>query len=202
MARPKTTLLTRSRIARAALARVRATGGFTIPALAGGLGVHPSSLYHHVRGKAEIIRLAREELYAAIDLGPCRDSAAPWQTRLERWVVGYRDATAQAPGVVPLLIGAAVDDPRTLEIYEALFEILADAGVPRARRVAVSAMIDAVVLGSAVDAGSPTPLWLPQDDAFPRLREATAHADDGDRALAGLALAVPAVVAAVERAAG
>ena len=100
----------------------------------------------------------REELYAGIDLGPALDDAVAPLDRLRLWMRAYRAATARVPAVVPVLVGAPVEDLRTLEIYEALFVILRDAGVPVEQRVACSAMVDALVLGSAVDAGSPAPL--------------------------------------------
>lgn len=199
MARPSTNILSRARIARAALARVRRTGAFTIPGIAADLGVHPSSLYHHVRGRAEIVHLMREELYAAIDLAPSRDESVPWQDRLERWMRSYRAATSQAPDVVPLLVGSSVEDARTLEIYDALFSILAAAGVAAPDRIAVSAMVDAVVLGSSVDAASPTPLWTVGDAPVPAMRAAIDAAAPVDRVEAGLELAIAAVIAALER---
>ncbi len=98
---------------------------------------------------------------------------------------------------MPVLVGAPVEDARTLEIYEALFVILRDAGVPVEQRVACSAMVDAVVLGSAMDAASPVPLWRSEGHDLPELRTVAAARDDERRALSGFELGVEAVVAAV-----
>ncbi|WP_347754775.1 TetR/AcrR family transcriptional regulator C-terminal domain-containing protein [Agrococcus sp. ProA11] len=200
MARPKHSILSPQLIAAAALRLVAKHGDFTIPGVAAELGVHPSSLYHHLPGgRAAIVHRMREELYADIDLAPALDTALPPLDRLRLWMRAYRAATARVPAVVPVLVGAPVEDARTLEIYEALFVILRDAGVPVAQRVACSAMIDAVVLGSAVDAASPVPLWRVEGHDLPELREVAAAGDDEGRAPAGFELGVEAAVAAVER---
>ena len=198
MARPKHRILSPQLIAGAALRLVSKHGDFTIPGVAAALGVHPSSLYHHLPGgRAAIVHRMREELYGSIDLGPALDTSVAPLERLRLWMRAYRAATARVPAVVPVLVGAPVEDARTLEIYEALFVILRDAGVPVEQRVACSAMVDALVLGSAVDAGSPAPLWRSQGHELPELREVAAARDDADRAPAGFELGVEAVVAAV-----
>ncbi len=198
MARPKQRILSPTLIAEAALRLVAKHGDFTIPGVAAALGVHPSSLYHHLPGgRLAIVHRMREELYAGIELGAALDAERPPLDRLRLWMRAYRAATARVPAVVPVLVGAPVEDARTLAIYEALFVILRDAGVPPEQRVACSAMIDAVVLGSAVDAASPVPLWLSDGHPLPELRSVAAPDDDRDRALAGFELAVEAVVAAV-----
>lgn len=198
MARPKHSILSPKLIAGAALRLVAKHGDFTIPGVAAALGVHPSSLYHHLPGgRLAIVHRMREELYAGIDLGPALDDSVAPLDRLRLWMRAYRAATARVPAVVPVLVGAPVEDVRTLEIYEALFVILRDAGVPVEQRVACSAMVDALVLGSAVDAGSPAPLWRSDGFDLPELREVAAAGDDEDRAPAGFELGVEAVVAAV-----
>ena len=199
MARPTTRLLSPSIIADAALRLVAKHGEFTIPGLAAALDVHPSSLYHHLPGgRRAIVHRMRERLYESIDLGPARDQSRSPLDRLRQWMRAYREATAAVPVAVAVLVGASVEDDCTLQLYEALFVILREAGVPADRRVACSAMIDAVVLGSAIDAASPVPLWRGVDERYAELRSVAVH-DDRGRAHAGFDLAVEAVVSAVER---
>lgn len=199
MARPKHSILSPQLIAGAALRLVAKHGDFTIPGIAAALHVHPSSLYHHLPGgRLAIVHRMREELYGSIDLGPALDTSEAPLERLRLWMRAYRAATARVPAVVPVLVGAPVEDFRTLEIYEALFVILRDAGVPVEQRVACSAMVDALVLGSAVDAGSPAPLWRIDGHELPELRAVAAAGDDAERAPAGFELGVEAVVAAVQ----
>lgn len=198
MARPKKNILSPQIIAETALKLVDKGHDFTIPGIAAELGVNPSSLYHHVTGgRAEIIKLMRRALYEQIDLSGLTDPRLPWQNRLEQWVRSYRDASAQVPAALPLLVGAAVDDSLTLQIYEVLFTILDQAGVLQGRQLAVAAMLDAIVIGSAIDAASPDPLWSAAEE-LPRL---TALADAGAmtrRTPEGLDLAISAVVAQIE----
>ena len=62
MARPKVPLLSADRIADAALELVDSGELFGVNALARRLGVTPSSLYNHVRGRDEIVELMRGRL--------------------------------------------------------------------------------------------------------------------------------------------
>lgn len=198
MARPSTRILSRERIARAALRLVAQHGEFTIPELAAALGVHASSLYHHMPGgRRAIVHEMRVEVYAGIDLSPLLDRSRPALERLEGWMRATRDATAAVPAVLPVIVGAPVEDARTLDIYEALFRILRDARLPEALLVPCSALVDAVVLGSALDAASPVPLWRPDASAHPELRSIAA-ADGPSRSDAGFELAIAAVLAQVE----
>ncbi len=202
MPRPSQNILSTSAIARAALALVEEKGDFTIPGIARALKVNPSSLYHHLPGgRLEIIHRMREELYARIDVQALRDGTRSPEERLRAWMGDVRAALATAPGVVIVLVSSPVQDALTLAIYEALFEILRDIGIPVDRRMAFAAMIDAVVLGSAVDAGSPVPLWQADPAENPELFAAAAREDDASRASAGFALAVDVAIAAVHAAA-
>lgn len=199
MARPKQRILSPRIIAVAALEMVAEHRDFTIPGVAAALRVHPSSLYHHLPGgRRAIVDRMREELYAEIDLEPLRDPATPPLERLAAWMRAYRAATARVPAVVPVLVGAPVDDLRTLDVYDTLFAILRDAGVPAELRVDCSAAVDAVALGSAIDAASPAPLWRPGEAEVPELRAVGEH-DDAGRAARGFEVAIAMVVAGVER---
>ncbi|MDJ0333831.1 TetR/AcrR family transcriptional regulator [Salinibacterium sp. G-O1] len=199
MGRPSKNILSSKTIALAALALVDEKGNFTIPGVAAALGVNASSLYHHLPGgRIAIVHRIREELYAEVDLTPLVDPSTPALDRLREWMFEIRSALARVPAIAPILVAAPVEDLRTLEIYEALFVILKDAGVPAARRAAYSAMIDAVILGSAVDAGSPIPLWRSEGFDLPELH-AIASADNLQRANDGFSLAVDVVVDAVSK---
>ncbi|MGZ0712635.1 TetR/AcrR family transcriptional regulator (plasmid) [Coraliomargarita sp. W4R53] len=201
MARPSQNILSTSAIVHAALALVEKNGDFTIPGIAKALKVNPSSLYHHVPGgRPAIVSLVREELYARIALAPLLDAEIPASDRLRSWMRQVRHALATAPSVVTMLVTAPVQDARTLEIYEALFLILRDTGVPSEQRVTFSAMIDAVVLGSALDARSPVPLWRPGGLDVPELRAIAGPDDDTTRAARGLDLAIEVIIGAVETA--
>jgi AcrR family transcriptional regulator len=200
MVRPRTQLLSRDIILDAALELIRKEHDFTILGIGRHLGVNPSSLYHHLKGgRDEIINGLRERLYDKIDLASLRTGPSPWQTRIQHWVRSYRDAVAHYPAAIPILIGRLVDDAPTLAVYETLAAILAEAGVPESKQVGIIAMLDAVVFGSAIDAGSPEPLWSTTSDRQPHLHRAVAQSGTSNRVALGLDMGIGASVAYIER---
>lgn len=56
------------------------------------------------------------------------DTDRPPLDRLRLWMHAYRAATARAPLAVAVIVGAPVENALTLELYEALVEILRGAG--------------------------------------------------------------------------
>ncbi|MFE4230116.1 TetR/AcrR family transcriptional regulator [Arthrobacter sp. NPDC056886] len=199
MARPRTQLLSREIILDAALELIDQHQDFTILGIGKHLGVNPSSLYHHLSGgKDEIVNSLRERFYRSIDVKSMKDSRTSWQSRIERWVRTYREAVAQYPAAIPLLIGRVVDDSPTLTVYEALAALLFEAGVPARSQLGIIAMLDALVFGSAIDAGSPEPLWVPTPDGQPKLRAAVASSDAADRVADGLTFGIEAAVRLIE----
>jgi AcrR family transcriptional regulator len=203
MARPRTQLLSREIILDAALELINLEHDFTVLGIGRRLGVNPSSLYHHLKGgRDEIINGLRERLYNRIDLPSLRTSNSPWQSRIEQWVRSYRDAVAAYPTAIPILIGRMVDDIPTLAVYETLATILVEAGVPSSKQVGVIAMLDALVFGSAIDAGSPEPLWDTSSDHQPHLHRAIESSSTSDRVVLGLEIGIDASVSYIERLVG
>ncbi|MET1085975.1 MAG: TetR/AcrR family transcriptional regulator C-terminal domain-containing protein [Arthrobacter sp.] len=199
MARPRTQLLSREIILDAALELINTQHDFTILGIGRHLGVNPSSLYHHVSGgRDEIINALRERFYKNINLRSLQAGTLPWQTRIELWVRSYRGAVARYPAAIPILIGRIVDDVPTLAIYETLAAVLAEAGVPGTQQVGVISMLDALVFGSAIDAGSPDPLWTASADGQPHLSHAILSSTS-DRVASGLDLGIAASIAQIER---
>jgi AcrR family transcriptional regulator len=196
MARPLQKILSRELIVRTALDMLSRGREFTIPALAGELKVHPSSLYHHIPGgRDEIVDLMRAELYAGIDLESLADDDLPWEQRLRDWAYAYRQATAGAPWLLPVVVGQPVDDRPTQAIYDVLFTLLEESGLPEGEWMAAATMLDVIVLGSALDASSPVPLWQNVDPGFTRLAGPVARGDTEERKLDGFAMAVNAALA-------
>lgn len=194
MPRPSQNILSRRIIAQAALKLVERTGDFTIPGIAKDLGVNPSSLYHHVKGgRNEIIDIMREVLYERIELEPFTDRGTPWSRRFAGWVRAYRTSMATFPKVLPLLVRKSVDDELTLKLYDAAFALLDEAGIPPEEQVDVMTTLDILVLGSALDALAPTPLWRPGEAEVPTLARAALSGDDVDRSRRGLEIAIEAL---------
>jgi len=204
MGRPLSPLLSPEKICRAALDLVDERGDFTLPRLARRLGVSPSSIYHHVQGRPEIINGMRSLISADVlaqDGFPPGEGA--WREQVVRWARIYRAALALHAKAIPIFVGEAVTDEATLEIYERLASLLAAQGFdPRAVIVAVS-VIDSYMLGSAMDAASPTMAWVTQPHAHPALHEALHDGVvAGDRADAAFDAGIAALVENLEAIAG
>ncbi|WGW13589.1 TetR/AcrR family transcriptional regulator [Saxibacter everestensis] len=200
MARPRTQLLSREIILDAALELIRTQHDFTIVGIGKHLGVNPSSLYHHISGgKDEIINALRERIYKNIDLRSLQTRSPSWQSKLAAWVRAYREAVAQNPAAIPILIGQSVDDAPTLAIYEALASILSEAAIPEDQHLGVISMLDSLVFGSAIDAGSPEPLWDTTAEGQPNLHRAVAMTRTPDRVTSGLEMGIQAAVSYIER---
>ncbi|MBD7996836.1 TetR/AcrR family transcriptional regulator [Arthrobacter sp. Sa2CUA1] len=170
MARPRTPLLSSEKIHGAALDLVDELGDFTIPQLAHRLGVSPSSLYHHVQGRPQIINGMRSiigaQALAAPDFPP---SPAPWEEQAAAWTRNYRRVLSEHAKAVPLLVGEEVTDAPTLEVYERLASVLADAGFDDAQVVLGISLLDVLCLGSSVDTAGPAVAWRTAPDTQPVL---------------------------------
>ncbi|MBP2215248.1 TetR/AcrR family transcriptional regulator C-terminal domain-containing protein [Arthrobacter sp. CAN_C5] len=201
MARPTTRILTPGKIFRAALERFDERQEFSIPQLAKRLGVSPSSLYHHVKGgRTEIIEGIRSLISQdAHDRGDFPPGEGNWQEQTRRWAINYRYALGLHPMAIPALVGESVDDAPTLEIYETLAQILESAGFQDGRLLDALSLVDLLVLGSAIDAGSPEPPWEPSELAHPSLSRALATQTGARRQDRAFALGLDAVIAELDR---
>jgi AcrR family transcriptional regulator len=175
MGRPSRPLLSQEKICRAALELVDELGDFTLPALARRLGVSPSSIYHHVQGRPEIINGMR----ALISTDVLADPGFPpgegsWREQVASWARVYRAALSQHAGAIPIFVGEAVTDAPTLEIYERLAALLAGQGFDARGVIVAVSVIDSFMLGSAMDAASPTPAWATDPQSHPAMHRASA----------------------------
>jgi len=198
--RPSRPLLSPQKICRAALELVDERGDFTLPELAARLGVSPSSIYHHVRGRSGIINGMRSLISADV----LADAAfwpgeGTWQEQVVRWARTYRDALGRHAKAIPVFVGEAVTDDATLEVYERLAALLTGQGLDsRAVIIAVS-VIDSYMLGSAMDAASPATAWVASPLTHPALHAAVYTGDLGsDRPEAAFEAGIAAMVASLE----
>ena len=153
MARPTTPLLDRERIANAAMALLDETGGFTIPALARELGVAPSSLYHHVDGRADIIAAIREQMVPAINNAAFKE--LDWRAACAVWARSYRDCFAAHPGCIQFLAVEPLSGAQLHTVYDRAVTALEKAGFPRGQVIAIITAIESFALGSALDLVEP-----------------------------------------------
>ncbi|HEX5877631.1 MAG TPA: TetR/AcrR family transcriptional regulator C-terminal domain-containing protein [Actinomycetota bacterium] len=153
MPRPTEALLDRRRIGRAALALVDKKGDFTIPELAKRLHVQPSSLYHHVDGRADIVELVRLEVLNKLDHTLLRSHS--WDQGLAAWARSYRSVFAEHPAAIRMLATAPVRSPELIDAYEGATTALLEAGFPREQALAMFVALESFLLGSALDLSMP-----------------------------------------------
>jgi AcrR family transcriptional regulator len=158
MGRPLTRMLSQDMIIEAALTLIDKGQPFTIPALGKHLGVNPSSLYHYVRGRQEILELVRERLIESVGRSPDM-SGAGWQDVVWAWAQGYRTSFAEHPHLVRLLTAQTVSSPRVLQSYEDLAAVLLRAGFSPVQVQMVITVLDNFFLGSALDLAAPNEVW-------------------------------------------
>ncbi|MFF4102222.1 TetR/AcrR family transcriptional regulator [Streptomyces sp. NPDC001903] len=176
MARPRTPLLDRERIATTALQLVAEQGEFSVPQIARALGVQTASVYHHVDGRAGVVELVRELVCDRIG-GETLD-LEPWDRALEAWARSYRAAFAASPRAIPLLMTTPVRAPRVLAQYERAVGMLLAAGFTRDRVMPLLTALENLVLGSALDLAAPEAMWEPSADT-PLLADALAAVGPG-----------------------
>ncbi|MGP2442359.1 TetR/AcrR family transcriptional regulator [Streptomyces sp. JW3] len=138
MARPKTPLLSVTRIAEGAIELVENTGDVQMVQLARHLGVAPSSLYSHVTGRAEVIDLARLRILEQVEpigsVHDWRDAVADLLRRLTTLYARHRR-------ILPLIFTTTFTSERALAVYEPVFAALIEGGFrPGQLRLVVAAI--------------------------------------------------------------
>ncbi|PPB48016.1 TetR family transcriptional regulator [Arthrobacter pityocampae] len=200
MGRPRTAILSPEKIYRAALELVDEVGDFTLPGLARKLSVSPSSIYHHVQGRPEIINGIRSVIGSdALASGDFFTAGPDWRDRAAAWARSYRRALGQHAKAIPLLVGEAVTDKATLDIYEHLAAVFVEQGFAANDVVVAVTVLDSFMLGSALDMASPELSWLADPEAQPALHGAFAGASlEGKRSELGFEAGVDAIIAYLE----
>ena len=200
MGRPRQAILSPEKIYRAALELVDEFGDFTLPGLARRLSVSPSSIYHHVQGRPDIINGIRSVIGSdALAAGDFFISGPAWQDRTAAWARSYRSALGQHAKAIPLLVGETVTDNATLEIYEHLAAIFVEQGLGADDVVVAVTVLDSFMLGSALDSASPETAWQALPESQPALHGAFAKASlRGRRSDLAFEAGVKAIVAFLE----
>ncbi|MBL3688159.1 TetR family transcriptional regulator [Leucobacter zeae] len=153
MARPRTALLSREIIGRAAIEYVEAGNELQVVPLAKRLGVSVSSLYHHVDGREGVIKAMRQVLIPQYLLAEAEPLT--WADRIRHQVELSWRMYADHPRVLQLMITVVIEEPDVLSFYSALVDALEEAGVPEDELLTTVEVIDAFCFGAALDALSP-----------------------------------------------
>lgn len=199
MGRPSTPILSVDKIAAAALRLVDAGHDLRMSDVAAALGVRPSSLYHHVTGKADVVEAVRGLVFRDVvrdvtaDTGP----ATP-DDRLRVLLRRYRESFARHPRVIPLLTAQTVSSPSVMAMYDELASALVECGVPDDRLLDVVTVLDSFVIGSALDVAAPDDVWDASAAGDEHLRRAVEAAPRGrERADRAFELGVELLVGAI-----
>ncbi|WP_181274308.1 TetR/AcrR family transcriptional regulator [Brevibacterium oceani] len=179
MARPISPILSREKIARAAIDLIDSGEELKIQPLAKRLGVSLSSLYHHVDGRDGIIHAMREVLSGDYAFDETKSGA--WQDDLRAGVHSLWRLYSDHPRVMIHLLGVTIHEPDTLRLYESLVGGLRRAGLPDEEVLTTLEVLDAFAFGVALDALSPTDIFSPERPGSPLADLARSHPTGQER---------------------
>lgn len=168
MARPSSPLLHRDGIVAAALELLRGSGSFTMSQLASALGVRPSSLYNHVQSKAQVVQLIRAQWLG--EVVESAQGAAEGKEQLRLLIRGYYDLLERTPQLISLVVTEPLSEQESHAFYSALTKNLRILCSTHHQVITAVSMIDALVLGRAIDTLAPALVVdEPTRTAFPQL---------------------------------
>lgn len=198
MARPKTPLLSREKIARAALEVADDHGRLTMTQLAKRLGVASPSLYNHVADLDEVLELMREVIH--LEQGPKIDPSWPWQEVVRHVAYHDRNSIGQYPWLAADLMISQVSAEEPIESVVACAEVLRTAGFTPQEVYQIIGTIDLLTSGGALDLGAPERVYpISTELADHALGEALrANPKGRERANAVFAFAVENLIQALE----
>lgn len=153
MGRPRTPILSQSSIVSAALELVEMNGDFTMARLAALLGVRPSSLYHHVTSKSQVINLIRITWLGEVLMEV--SDATRGTERLTKLMSRFYTRVSQLPALAPHLFREPLVEEESFGYYNEIVACVREMGCSRDEAAASIALIDAFVLGSAMDVTAP-----------------------------------------------
>lgn len=118
-------------------------------ALGNSLGVQAPSLYAHIEGINEVIDLVHALINSTIDISMLEGSTNIHD--LATFCHCYRDAYREHPTAAVIITSRAINLDHALDIYEPVAAFLLRCGVPAQDVMPLMAMLDNIVLGSAVE---------------------------------------------------
>jgi AcrR family transcriptional regulator len=122
----------------------------TLRAVADRLGVSVASLYHHVEGKDDLLRLAAEHSVRRTPIP--RDEGQHWAVWLMAWARYNRDAFAAEPALLGQYLDGAIRAEVIAENTEAILAPLVREGFTVSEAQAAYQLVSSCAIGSAVHA--------------------------------------------------
>jgi len=118
-------------------------------ALARRLGIQAPSLYAHVEGIDQVITLVHARINSTIDVSVLAGSAD--LADLATFAHAYRDAYRAHPVAAVIITSRSINLDHALDIYEPIANFLLRYGIEPGMVMPLMAMLDNIVLGSAVE---------------------------------------------------
>lgn len=110
------------------------------------LGVGAMSLYTYVPGRSELIELMIDRVYGEHQVP---DTKLPWRQRIEQWARETWRIYSAHPWLLDYNMARLPIGPNVLDVSEALYGALRDAGFTGAENVAISNLVQWQLLGAA-----------------------------------------------------
>jgi AcrR family transcriptional regulator len=167
--------LNQDQILQAALSLLDAGGAnaASVRGIAAKVGVAPNAVYTYFPDKAALVKALVERLLGEVDHAALADRDQPWRQRVESLALSLRARLGAHPGVVPLMLGGAMDGPNALALGERLLELLAEAGLGASDAARASYLLIVYLLGSialeVAEVEQPGPLPLESERIAARL---------------------------------
>jgi AcrR family transcriptional regulator len=139
------------RIDRAAIADAVLAVGFeqaTMRRVAEHLGVSVPGLYHYVKGRDDLVRLAAGRALAQVELP--EDHGQHWSEWLREWARYIRGAMAGRPELLEHFATGGLDQDRLTEVVDRVLVVLRRDGFTAKEARAAWEVVSAMALGSAV----------------------------------------------------
>jgi AcrR family transcriptional regulator len=139
-----------SRQAIAEAAQEVGLGNLTLKAVADHLGVSVAGLYHHIRGKDDLMRLAAEHSAATSEVP--LDHGQHWAAWLAEWAVYNHDAFVAEPVLLDQFLTGAINTESIAGTTDAVLGALVRQGFTIAEAHAAYQLTSSCALGAALKA--------------------------------------------------
>jgi AcrR family transcriptional regulator len=125
-------------------------GNLTLKAVADHLGVSVAGLYHHIRGKDDLMRLAAE--YSAASSEVPLDHGQHWAAWLAEWAAYNYDAFVAEPVLLDQFLTGAINTESIAGTTDAILGLLVRQGFTIAEANAAYQLTSSCALGAALKA--------------------------------------------------
>ena len=121
----------------------------TMRRVAAKLGVSVPGLYHYVRGRDDLLRVAAERALSRVELP--EDTGQHWAEWLRSWARYIRSALSSRPELVHHFMSGGLDEARVEEVTARAIAVLVRDGIDPAVATAAWEAVSSMALGTAVE---------------------------------------------------